>query len=537
MLKKVLPLVCFLFSQSLFSQQNTLYNPSIDVQHYVFQAQVSDVNDSLKGKALITIRFTEKVKTVSFDLANVNDTGRGMLITAIKENGKLLSFTHQKDVVHITLADSAAVGSVTTYTIEYKGIPADGLIISKNKFGRRTYFSDHWPNRARYWLPCKDHLSDKASVEFVITAPDHYKVVSNGVRTKEIQLPSHLRRTHWIETVALPTKVMAVGIADFAITQAGEVSGIPVASWVYPENKEQAFYDYAQATEILPFFIERVGPYPYHKLANVQSKTIFGGMENAGAIFYAENTITGKKQMEELLTHEIAHQWFGNSATETDWPHLWLSEGFATAMTHLYMEYRYGKDTLINRLQKDRDTVLAFTKIKKTGVVDIRGRTNPMAMLNTHSYQKGGWILLMLRNELGDTLFWKAVRSYYATYNGRNASTKDLQKVFESVSGKNLQQFFTQWLYMPENPDLQISWHYNALLKQIDLSITQLTETNFSFTLELNYTDDQGKKTSTKIPVTQRKTRIPIPAQSHPVQIIADPDCRLLAGIAVKEIK
>lgn len=537
MLKKVLPLVYLLFCQSLFAQQNTLYNPSIDVQHYVFQAQVSDANDSLKGKALITVRFTEKVKTVSFDLANVNDTGRGMLITAIKEKGKPLSFTHQKDVFHITLADSAAVGMVSTFVVEYKGIPADGLIISKNKFGRRTFFSDHWPNRARYWLPCKDHLSDKASVEFVITAPDHYKVVSNGVRTKEIQLPQQLRRTHWIETVALPTKVMAVGIADFAITQAGEVSGIPVASWVYPENKEQAFYDYAQATEILPFFIERVGPYPYRKLANVQSKTIFGGMENAGAIFYAENKITGKREMEALLTHEIAHQWFGNSATETDWPHLWLSEGFATAMTHLYMEQKHGRDSLVRLMEKDRKEVLAFTKIKKAPVVDTLGRTRPMTMLNAHSYQKGGWVIWMLRNLVGNDIFWKAVRTYYATYQGKNASTEDLQKVFETVSGKNLQQFFTQWLYMPENPDLQISWQYNALLKQIDLSITQLTETKFSFALELDYIDDQGKKTSTKIPVNQRKIMVPIPAQSHPVQIVADPDCRLLAEIAVKEIK
>lgn len=537
MLKKALPLVCLLFSQSLFSQQNTLYNPSIDVQHYVFQAQVSDTNDSLKGKALITVRFTEKVKAVSFDLANVNDTGRGMLITAIKEKGKPLVFTHQKDLVHITLTDVAAVGSVSTYTIEYKGIPADGLIISKNKFGRRTFFSDHWPNRARYWLPCKDHLSDKASVEFVITAPDHYKVVSNGVRAKEIQLPQHLRRTHWIETVALPTKVMAVGIADFAITQAGEVSGIPVSSWVYPENKDQAFTDYAQATEILPFFIQKLGAYPYHKLANVQSKTIFGGMENAGAIFYTENSITGKRRMEELLTHEIAHQWFGNSATETDWPHLWLSEGFATAMTHLYMEYRHGKDTLISRLQKDRDTVLAFTKIKKTGVVDIRGRTNPMAMLNAHSYQKGGWILLMLRNLLGNEVFWKAVRTYYATYKGKNASTEELQKVFETVSGKNLQQFFIQWLYRPENPSLQISWNYNAPMKQIDMTITQQTSSDFSLALEVERIDERGKKIRSQIPVNQKNTILHIAADSKPVQFVVDPDCRLLAEIAVKEIK
>jgi aminopeptidase N len=537
MLRKLLPAVCFFVCQSLFAQQNTLYNPSIDVQHYVFQAQVSDANDSLKGRALITVRFSEKVKTVSFDLVNVNDTGRGMIVTAVEENGKKLVFTHQKDVLQIALTDSAAVGTVHTYTIEYKGIPADGLIISKNKFGRRTFFSDHWPNRAHYWLPCKDHLSDKASVEFVITAPDHYKVVSNGVKTKETVLPQRLRRTHWIETVPLPTKVMAVGIADLAITQAGEVNGIPVASWVYPENKEQAFTDYAQATEILPFFIERVGAYPYHKLANVQSKTIFGGMENAGAIFYAENMITGKREMEALLTHEIAHQWFGNSATETDWPHLWLSEGFATAMTHLYMEQKHGRDSLVRRMEKDRKEVLAFTKIKKAPVVDTLGRTRPMTMLNAHSYQKGGWVLLMLRNLVGNDIFWKAVRTYYATYQGKNASTEDLQKVFETVSGKSLQTFFKQWLYRPENPNLLIIWHYHAPLKQIDLTITQQTLTDFSLELELERMDEKGNKIRSQIPINQKNTILHIAADSKPLKVTADPDSRMLMEAAVKEIR
>lgn len=537
MLKKILPFIFILLGQSLFAQQNTLYNPSIDVQHYVFRVQVSDTNDSLKGTAQITVRFTEKVNAVSFDLANVNDTGRGMIITAVKEKHQPLSFTHQRNKIQITLPGIATVGSVRTFSVEYGGIPADGLIISKTKFGRRSFFSDHWPNRAHNWLPCKDHLSDKASVEFVITAPDHYKVVSNGVRTKEIPLPQHLRRTHWIETVPLPTKVMAVGIADFAITQAGEANGIPVASWVYPENKKQAFYDYAQATEIIPFFIQQVGAYPYHQLANVQSKTIFGGMENAGAIFYTENSITGKRKMEELLAHEIAHQWFGNSATETDWPHLWLSEGFATAMTHLYMEQKHGRDSLVVRMEKDRKEVLAFTKSKKAPVVDTLGRTRPMTMLNAHSYQKGGWVLLMLRNQVGSDVFWKAVRTYYATYKGKNASTEDLQKIFETVSGKNLQQFFTQWLYRPENPNLQISWHYNALLKQIDLTITQQTSSDFSLELEVERVDEAGKKMRSQIPVNQKNTILHIAADSKPVKLVVDPDGRLLMEAVVKEIK
>jgi aminopeptidase N len=168
---------------------------------------------------------------------------------------------------------------------------------------------------------------------------------------------------------------MVVGIADFAVDYPGETNGIAISSWIFPEQKEKGFYDYAQALEILPFYIKNVGQYSYKKLANVQSKTIFGGMENAGAIFYSESSVTGTRKSEGLLAHEIAHQWFGDAATEIDWPHLWLSEGFATEMTHLYLESKYGTDTLLKSLKKDRATVLAFTKKTKLPVVDTISKT------------------------------------------------------------------------------------------------------------------------------------------------------------------
>src|SRR6266700_4268795 len=199
---------------------------------------------------------------------------------------------------------------------------------------------------------------------------------------------------------------MVIGAAGFAVQYSGTINGTPVYSWVYPENKEKGFYDYAQAVDILPFYIKHVGPYAYEKLANVQSKTIFGGMENAGAIFYSENTVTGTRVSESLLAHEIAHQWFGDMATETDWSHLLLSEGFATYMTILYFENKYGPDTARSMRTEDRNQVIEFAKKYKKPVVDS-SVTNYMELLNANSYQKGGWILHMLRMEAGDSAFWK----------------------------------------------------------------------------------------------------------------------------------
>jgi aminopeptidase N len=154
---------------------------------------------------------------------------------------------------------------------------------------------------------------------------------------------------------------MVIGAARFAVRQTGVVNGFEVTSWVYPQNREEGFDSYKYAPKILDFFHTHIGPYSYKKLANVQSKTRYGGMENASNIFYFENSVaTGAEaagnasKIEPLVAHEIAHQWFGNSASETDWHHVWLSEGFATYLTHLYFEFTYGRDRMTKDLRDDR---------------------------------------------------------------------------------------------------------------------------------------------------------------------------------------
>jgi aminopeptidase N len=528
MLRKIIAAVALLTTQTVFGQQATQYNPSIDVLHYEFNLKVSDNNDSLSGRAVIAVRFTDKTKTVQFDLTNINDTGRGMTVTGVKENMESIPFTHTNHTITITLNRSSAIDEIKRFEIIYKGIPADGLIFSKNKFNHRTIFADNWPNRARNWIPCKDHLSDKAGVDFIVTAPDHYQVISNGIKVEETNLAGQLRLTHWRETTPLPTKIMVVGIADFAVDYPGETNGIAVSSWIFPEQKEKGFYDYAQALDILPFYIKNVGQYAYKKLANVQSKTIFGGMENAGAIFYSESSVTGTRRSEGLLAHEIAHQWFGDAATEIDWPHLWLSEGFATEMTHLYLENKYGSDTLIKSLKKDRTAVLAFTKKTKLPVVDTISKN--MQLLNTNSYQKGGWVLQMLRNQLGDVIFWKAVQQYYAAYRGKNASTSDLQKIFEQVSGKNLQVFFTQWLYTGENPTVTANWSYDEKNKTVSIAITQQTTKLFEFPLEIGIAGE-----TQTLNVSKKEQIFSIPVKSRPARIELDPGCKLLFEGTAKE--
>jgi len=526
-------LACLVFLVFINAAQAQIPRNGLDVQHYLFAVEINDSNNIIHCDASITTRFTKAVNQVILDLVKKAAGGKGMTVISVSKNNNPVSFT--QDAQHLMIDDAAAQGAEFIYKIVYEGEPADGLIISKNKFGRRSFFCDHWPNRAHNWLPCNDHLSDKATVEFIVTAPEHYQVIANGLQVEENNLPGHLKLTHWKEEVALPTKVMAMGAADFSVNLSGMIDCIPVTSWVYPENKDIGFESYAKAKEILPWYAEKIGTYAYKKLANVQSKTIFGALENANAVFYSENSVNDKG-VEALLAHEIAHQWFGNSATETDWRHLWLSEGFATYMTHLYHEHKYGADSLNNRMKTDREQIIAFSKKQAIPVVDTISSVDPMVLLNANSYQKGGWVLHMLRRKIGDSLFWKGLRSYYASYSGSNASTQDLRRIFEQVSKQNLAGFFSQWIYTAGQPMLNIGWRYDKKTKMATVKIEQTQETLFDFPLAIAF--QSGDKTMTHLlQVKDKVTTAKIPVTFVPVNIIPDPQTNLLFEAAVTILK
>ena len=373
---------------------------NINVLHYKFELELSDQSDTIRGTASISVQFLEPTNQFWLNLASPTRKGKGMIAYLVKENNEAVTSAHGHDSLFIMLKKTAQKNETRTFEILYEGIPSDGLIISKNKYGDRTFFADNWPNRAHNWIPCKDEPDDKATFEFIVTAPSQYKVVSNGRLLEEKDLPGNKKMTHWIEDVALSTKVMVIGVAKFAVKQfADSPPDIPVSAWVYPQDSVTGFRNYSAALSIVKFYSDYIGPYPYNKLANVQSKTIFGGMENASAIFYYEESAEGKKAMEDILAHEIAHQWFGDMASEKNFSHLWLSEGFATYFEDMYLGARYGPDSMNKKLIEDRKAVIIFADHSNRPVVDS---VSPLlSLLNANSYQKGSWVLHMLRKRYG----------------------------------------------------------------------------------------------------------------------------------------
>lgn len=510
-------LLFFLLPLCSFARQ-----PSPDVISYQFSITLSDISDTIVCSAVINMDVPGG-SAIDLDLISKKANGKGMRVQSVIDeiSRQPLNYTHSGDVLHISNPGNE---QHRTIRVDYLGIPADGLIITKNKYDQRTFFSDNWPNRGRNWLVCHDHPSDKAPVDFIVTAPARYQVVSNGVQIEETNLNDQVKLTHWHESTPLPVKVMGIGVAEFAVGYAGDAMNVPVYSWVYPADREKGFYDYGMATQPLAFFIRNIGPFPYKKLANVESKTIFGGMENAGAIFYSESSITGKGKAEELIAHEEAHQWFGDMATEADWPHLWLSEGFATYFSLLYLENKYGSDTLTKQLKANRNKVIRFYRERPRPVVDSTV-TDYMQLLNVNSYEKGAWILHMLRRQLGDSTFWKGIRNYYNTYAGKNATTADLEKIFEEVSGKDLGQFFRQWLYTAGHPILHITHTYTK--KTLVVTVTQQQDYLFQFPLTIVIRGNDVDITK-GIRVNDRSVSFSVPMDSEPTAIIIDPLTALL---------
>lgn len=520
------------FFFTFFIWQCGISQSTTDVLHYRFEIGLNDQNDSVNGRATVTVRLLRPAEAVTLDLTSIQKNGKGMSVLSVEGAG-ISGYSHTGEKLRIDLNKPVRDNDTLRFNITYAGIPANGLIISKNKFGKRTFFSDNWPNRAHHWLPCRDDPADKAAVDFIVTAPAHYQVVSNGIQVEESNWPGNLKLTHWKEEVPLPTKVMVIGVAEFAVQQAGSIRDcIPVSTWVFPENREKGFHDFSIARDILAWHENYIGPYAYKKLANVQSKTMFGGMENAGAIFYFENSVTGNRSEENLQSHEIVHQWFGNHATEKSFAHLWLSEGFATYLTHVYTESKKGTAELNRRMRVDRETVLEFVRSRKRPVVDTT--SNYMLLLNANSYQKGSWVLHMLRRELGDSVFHKTIRDYYASFGGRNADTKDLQSVFEVNSGKKLDVFFRQWLYLPVNPKLDIHWRYLPGGNDIEVTVSQLQDTEpFVFPLELELKFADSRYDIRKLQIDKKKETFTLKAGAGLTVINPDPHCSLLAEFSV----
>ena len=438
--------------------------PGLDVLHYEIAIEIP-----AEG-ALIAGRTAVLYQAVVNDLSLVAlDLGAAMVVDSVTVDGRPTEFARDGD--RLTLQVSTSAGGRAEAVVWYHGVPADGLIVGLDRHGGRSAFADNWADRGHQWFPSVDHPSDKATVEFDVVAPAALEVVANGVLLERTDLGAGRARTRWMESTEIPVYGMVIGAADFAVETAGEVDGIEVTHWTFVEDSAAGAVAFSRSTEILAFYDSLFGPYPYEKLAHVQSATKFGGMENPGAIFYSQNQIgtalaadtAGREALTSLVAHETVHQWFGDAVTEADWNHLWLSEGFAEYFDAVFFEFHggiHGRGPA-ELARQMRTRTAAVRELESAGPQAIYqpdvGPGEYAQLLDAESYEKGAWVLHMLRRLIGDEAFFQGVRDYYATLRGGTAWTADLARVMEEASGRPLAWFFTQWIVRPGMPVLSAS--------------------------------------------------------------------------------
>lgn len=531
----VLLFVCFISNKSFADTYPRNY--SIDVLHYRFEVMLNDNNDEIIGKTSIRIQFKKSnIKQFRLDLMNQTEQrkGKGMLVQSISSNNQALNYTHVGDSLVIQLAKASSVDTVITFVIQYKGIPEEGLRIIANKFGDRTFFSENWPNKTRHWLPTIDHPYDKATSEFLVKAPSKYQVISNGLLLEESVLGNNTKLTHWKQSVPVSCWLFVLGVAEFAVQQVDQFNGKAIQTWVYPQDREAGFADFAEPTkQVLAFYSDYVGPFAYEKLANVQSTVSGGGMETSSAIYYAEKLITGKKEvrLRNVVIHEIAHQWFGNAVTESTWDDAWLSEGLTTFFTLLFIEHAYGHDEYIAGVKNAKKSVYDYIKKDSSFSIVSNRSAETGAVTSGLTYQKGAWIMHMLRDKIGEVNFRNGIQAYYKKYFNANATTHDLIAEMEKASNQDLKLFFNQWLNKPDNLKLSWTWDYDAATKQILIHVQQHQSSGFVFDVPVEFEimkDGMADRQIVKQQLNTKTADFKIPSATKPAFVSLDPRTVLL---------
>ncbi|MGH7522951.1 MAG: M1 family metallopeptidase [Gemmatimonadales bacterium] len=499
--------------------------PGIKITHYTFDIVLGDSSDEISMQELVDLDLLQPgIAGLRLDLcgprpkgaaatepgdpcvgrggptalsgqANTGAAGTaGMTVTAVMDGDRPMTFAQRGDVVAIAFATPSRPGQHMSISLAYHGTPATGFRIAANKYGDRSFVSNDWPNLARNWLATIDHISMKAPSTMSVTAPAKYSVISNGLLTQQLDLPNGMRRTTWDEKVPIPTWQVSLAAAPYAVDYFGEYHGIALSSWVYPQEHDNGLKGFSAFTQpVLEFYSDHIGPYSYEKLAQVEANTVGGGMELASDIFYGYNGVPGR----QLIAHEMAHQYFGNSVSEVDWDQVWLSEGFATYFALLYQEFQDGHDAYLDGIKRSAAQAMRYAEAKPQSTIVHNHLSNVSQVIanGAQIYQGGAQVLHMLRGVIGTDAFWAGIRIYYSRFQNKNASSDDFRRAMQEGcaatpacpdEGKDLSWFFPQWLDRGGILKLTGSWSYDAAAKQLHVAIDQVqTQGLFRMPIEL----------------------------------------------------
>ncbi|MFA4837945.1 MAG: M1 family aminopeptidase [Candidatus Neomarinimicrobiota bacterium] len=509
------------------SLKNTYALPSpFDVGYLGLDLKLNIPARSLSGSAVIRVRsLVANLMTLDLDL------DEAMIVDSV--GGAADAFSHVSNRLSLSLNRDFGIGEIAEIDIWYHGFPKDlgrkGLMFGEHE-GAPVVASLDQPYYSNTWFPCKDLPEDKIdSVDFSITVPDTLVAVSNGLLAETIRNGDGTATFRWQERYPIANYLIFLAVSKYAYREDiytglnGEK--MPIQFWIFPENVESAMTTLDLTSDMIRFFSTVFGEYPFikEKYGTVQFLWS-GGMEH--------QTCTSLGSYGELLiAHELAHQWWGDMITCANWRHIWLNEGFARYAEAYWYEHQNGSESL-----KGYMDYLNRPSEWNSNRLYVTDTTNVTLMFDRVVYDKGAWVLHMLRKIVGESGFDQILRTYREAYDMSVAQTRDFQRVCESVSGMNLDRFFDEWVYGEGQPHYKFNWRRNrnddrSWLLALHIDQVQTTSTVFSMPIDVVVKTENGDESLTiwdSLP-SQDFTMI---CTAKPLSIEIDPGSWILKSVS-----
>lgn len=492
---------------------------NIDILHYYLKIELDSKHKNINGEIKVT---AYKLNTDQSEL-QLHLSGNMKIQKVYSKQGES-NFHHIKDLLSIDISEIKK--DTIELTITYSGSPKrsgfSGLVFGEINDVPLIYNISE-PDYAPTWFPCDDDPEDKALIDIEITNDTGFISVSNG-RLAGIYNTDNKRTYHWKSNYPISTYLIAIYSSKYiSFTETyNTISGkvLPLEFYVLPNHLNAANRDFAEHKDMLEAFENLFGEYPFveDKYGVAEFLWNFGAMENQTITGIGYNFISGRNFARDILAHELAHHWWGNAVGPKTWDDIWLNEGFASYSEALYLEYKFGKESLKSAMRS------------KFGE-NFRGAIyNPANLFSETVYDKGAWVLHMLRNEIGDTNFFSSLRSYYERFKYGNASVEDFKSVCESVSNLSLDKFFDDWIYS-DRGIIECEYSFNDDVEINSVTINQINEKfqNFHFNLDVKINYFDGASEIKTFRIEEEKNLFELNTSKKIKDIIPDPEGKLLA--------
>mgnify|MGYP003632746846 FL=1 len=510
-----------------------------DVQHYKLDLELDIEAKSFSGTCTI------RLAPVSPDQTYVELDAVELDILRVCEDGDERSFSHDGKTLRIHFAEAAVAGLPLEIAIEYAAVPRRGL-----------YFvgpDEHYPNKpsqvwtqgqdedSRYWFPCFDSPIFKATSEVIVRIPKLWYALSNGSLMADTT-KGKTRQMHWRFDVPHSCYLMTLAAGEFACHSDSQ-GDVEITYFSEPARLGDCIRTLAKTPEMIATFSERFGvQYPYKKYAQVfVADFIFGGMENTTATSLTDGVLVDERasldfDMESLVCHELAHQWFGDLLTCRDWGEGWLNEGFATYSEYLWREHSEGRDEASLVLVDFSDAYFAEDSSRYRRPIVTKRYDDPLDIFDRHLYDKAGRVVHMIRRILGDADFFASVQHYLEHHRGDVVETRDLARAIDRACGRNLDWFFDQWLLEGSgHPELlmKVRWHEKQHVLEVEIQQThKVTKTTPLFRLPTELRLVCGGETrDMELDLREQSQVITIACESQPNQVILDPGKHLICRL------